>query len=195
MGNRNSQHYRKYKRRELTSPSSSRSAHHTHSSPSTHSTPSTHPSLSLPPHPTNPPTSSSTMAPVDLYEDMAVTEFDEMALEYHDLMDAAITRVPAMPSPKRRSPTAMILTRSRRTRASSSPMLLPSPRPARSRLANARRPRSSPTRPRLARPRLASARVVTPRFGLARLRTTRGLRLLLTHPGWGFSATGMAEVG
>lgn len=154
-GNRDSQHYRTYKHRELTSRSFSSSSHpHIHSSLST---PSTFP------HPPSP----STMAPINLYEDMVLTEFDEMALEYHDLMDAAITRRPAMPSPKRRSPTAMILTRSRRTRASSNPMLLPSPRPARSRLANARRPRSSPTRPRRARPRRVSARAVTPRLGLA----------------------------
>lgn len=41
------------------------------------------------------------MAPIDLYEDMVLTEFDEMALEYHDLMDAAITRRSGNAKPKK----------------------------------------------------------------------------------------------
>lgn len=40
------------------------------------------------------------MPPIDPYEGMALTEFDEMALEYHDLVDAAITRRSGNASPK-----------------------------------------------------------------------------------------------
>jgi hypothetical protein len=44
------------------------------------------------------------MAPIDLYEDMALTELDEVALEYHELMDAAITRRSGNASPKEQEP-------------------------------------------------------------------------------------------
>jgi len=44
------------------------------------------------------------MAPIGLYEDMALTELDKVALEYHELMDAAITRRSGNVSPKEQEP-------------------------------------------------------------------------------------------
>jgi hypothetical protein len=105
------------------------------------------------------------MAPINLYEDMALTELDEVALEYQELMDAAITRRSGNASPEKQEPDSdSDLEHSGEQR----PNAAREPKACKTEACKCKATKVNANK-MLARPRLAYVRVVITRLGRGRL--------------------------